>query len=163
MSPAPLHPGGSRVRASQGDPPPDLDRLWPDYLRHGYFDDEGTLRVEFVERALVDPLVKAMANAHPPLTAAQLRRFFQHCRRVETRLRSRESTWAQVRPKVMFLDAAAQDAAGKRPAKIPKLFFEFITRNIAALKAERDFLEGFVPHFEALVGFGSLYLRRESN
>jgi hypothetical protein len=136
-----------------------VEQLWPGYLQGGYFDAEGHLRTEYVSRETVEPLVRTMARAQPALTQGQLRRFFQHCRRIETRLRAGEATWPTVRPQVLFLDAAAQDASGKMPRKIPALFRDFIQRNIAAVHDEKDLLRGFLPHFEALVGFGSPYIR----
>jgi len=138
-----------------------VEQLWPDYLRGGYFDEEGNLRLEFVRRKEVEPLVREMARAQPALKQGQLRRFFQHCRRIEARLKVKEATWAQVRPQVEFLDAAAQDAFGKQPRKIPALFRDFIQRNIAAVQSEKDLREGFLPHFEALVGFGSTHIQRD--
>jgi len=104
-----------------------------------------------------------MANGEPRLSTGQIRRFFQHCRAVETRLKTGQSTWGAERPHIEFLDAAAQDAFGKVQRKIPSLFFDFISRNVHAIKTEKDFLKGFLPHFEALVGFASAHLQRERN
>jgi CRISPR type III-A-associated protein Csm2 len=151
--------GGQR----QPQPVEHLEQLWRGYLEGGYFDADGNLRLEYVGRDKVEPLVAAMARAQPPLTQGQLRRFFQHCRRIETRLKTGQATWAHVRPQVAFLDAAAQDAYGKQPRKIPALFREFIQRNIEAVHSERDLRDGFLPHFEALVGFGALHIQRDRN
>lgn len=140
-----------------------VEQLWPEYLKGGYFDDEGNLRVEYVSREKVEPLVRAMANAHPELTHGQLRRFFQHCRRIEARLKTGEEDWGRVRPQVAFLDSAAQDAYGKQPRKIPALFRDFIERNVAVIDSENDLRNGFLPHFEALVGFGSTHIKRDRN
>jgi len=140
-----------------------VERLWSGYLQGGYFDTDGNLRVEYVSRERVEPLIRAMANARPALTTGQIRRFFQHCRRVEARLKAGEATWPEVRPQVLFLDAAAQDAHGKAQKKIPALFFDFIRQNVAAIGSADDFRHGFIPHFEALVGFGSAHIRREGN
>lgn len=138
-----------------------VEQLWPGYLERGYFDEAGNLRVEYVGREKVEPLVREMGRAKPALTQGQLRRFFQHCRRIETRLKSEEVSWAQVRAQVVFLDAAAQDAYGKQPRKVPSLFRDFVQRNIASVQSEKDFREGFLPHFEALVGFGSMHIQRD--
>lgn len=151
--------GGHRGDRSSGPPGPrSIEGLWPGYLKEGYFDG-GHLRVEFVTRERVEPLVQAMANGQPALTTSQLRRFFQHCRRVESRFRHDRAEWGKVRPAILFLDAAAQDAFGKPEPKIPELFFDFIRRNVAAVKGPDDFLEGFIPHFEALVGFGATHIK----
>jgi CRISPR type III-A-associated protein Csm2 len=143
--------------------PPLAEKSLSDILRgSGYFDAAGNLRMEFVLRDRLVPIAKDLANAKPPLTAHQLRRFFQHCRAIEAKLRAKTSTWAAEEPAFRQLDVAAADASGKN--KIPQLFHDFIQYNVAAVKNEKDFLKGFLPHFEALVGFGSQYFKeRERN
>jgi len=183
--------GGVRRSVTSGSPParpgsppgPErsaiedvLERRWPNYLQGGYFDEQGTLKIEYVSRCLpgeeglpdiqqhgVERFVLAMANGEPPLTSGQLRRFFQHCRGLEARLKSGAAGWPRLRPQFEFLDAAAADAYGKQPRKIPDVFYHFIRRNVAAVKSEKDFREGFLPHFEALVGFASLHLPKDRN
>jgi hypothetical protein len=135
-----------------------LDELWPQYLRNGYFDALGNLRAEFLDRKNLFPLVKEMSEVHPPLTMHQARRFFQHCRAIEARLRARTSNWGTEEPAFRKIDAAAADAFGKSQRKIPELFHDFVKRNVAAVRSETDFLKGFLPHFEGLIGFGSLVL-----
>ncbi|MFA7237275.1 MAG: type III-A CRISPR-associated protein Csm2 [Phycisphaeraceae bacterium] len=165
-------PGGGQGGGSYGgrsgggyhDQPEDkIANHWPDYLKDGYFDADGNLRIEYVSREKVEPLIQKMANAQPKLTTGQLRRFFQHCRGLETKLKSGAATWAAIRPQFEFLDAASADAFGKTPHKIPDLFYDFISRNVHAVKTEKDFLQGFLPHFEALVGFGSLHVQKDRN
>jgi CRISPR type III-A-associated protein Csm2 len=134
---------------------------WPDYLRQGYFDEAGNLRNEFVARDRVQPLAEAMSRADPALTMHQIRRFFQHCRAIEAKIRARASTWAAEQASFRQLDVAAADALGRSPRKIPQLFHDFIQANVAAVKSEKDFLKGFLPHFEALVGFGSQYFKEQ--
>ena len=132
--------------------------------RTGYFDAAGNLRTEFVVRDRLVPIAADMANAQPALTTHQVRRFFQHCRAIEAKLRAKTSTWAAEEAAFRMLDVAAADALGKWPKKVPDLFHDFIKSNVAAVKNEKDFLKGFLPHFEALVGFGSQYFKeRERN
>jgi CRISPR type III-A-associated protein Csm2 len=125
----------------------------------GYFDAMGHLRTEFVARDRIMPLAKEMSEARPPLTMHQIRRFFQHCRAIEARIRAGTSSWAAEEAAFRQLDVAAADAFGKSPPKIPELFHDFIKSNVAAVKNEKDFLKGFLPHFEALVGFGSQFFK----
>jgi len=145
--------------------PPPAEQSLSDILRDsGYFDAAGNLRLDFVVRDRLAPIAEDMANAHPPLTSHQVRRFFQHCRAIEAKLRAKTSTWAAEEAAFRQLDVAAADAFGKMPPKIPELFHDFIKSNVAAVKNEKDFLKGFLPHFEALVGFGSQYFKeRERN
>lgn len=130
---------------------------WPDCLADGYFVN-GCLHPGFVVRERMVEAAEAMANQG--LTTHQIRRFFQHCRAIEARLRAKTSTWECEKAVFMKLDVAAADAISKSPPKIPQSFHEFIRKNVAAVKTEKDFLEGFLPHFEALVGFGNASFSR---
>ena len=142
-------------------PEPALDAIWPGYLLEGYFDANGNLHPDLLARKKVEPLVKAMTEARIRLTNNQLRRFFQHCRAIEARLRARASSWDAERATFEKLDISAADAfkGGGNGAKIPRLFHDFIKLNVAAVGSEKDFLHGFLPHFEALVGFGAPHVR----
>ncbi len=134
---------------------------WPDYLKDGYFDANGCLKIEYVSRDKVEPLVKAMCADRTGLTSHQIRRYFGHCRAIETRLKSGGATWESLWPEVKKLDIAAADGAAKQPPKIPALFHDFIRYNVAAIKTQKDFLDGFLPHFEAIVGFGQAHFKKE--
>ena len=151
----PGHGGASNQRERS------LDELWPGYLKDGYFDGGGHPQSEYVAREKLVPLVQSMVRARTALTPHQARRFFQHCRAIEARLRAKTSSWDAEESKFRFLDAAAADAYGKDPGKIPRLFHDFIQRNVAQVRTEKDFLQGFLPHFEALIGFGSHFFQRE--
>jgi hypothetical protein len=152
--------GGSQGPRGGGHgtaPEETVEQRWDGYLRGGYFDDQGNLRVDYVSRDKVEPLAQSMAT----LTIHQIRRYFGHCRAIETRLKSGGASWASVWPEVRKLDVAAADGAAKQPPKIPPLFHDFIRRNVNAIKCEKDFLKGFLPHFEALVGFGQAHFRKD--
>lgn len=144
-------------------PAPTEESLSDILRRSGYFDAAGNLRIEFVARQQIAPLAEAMSQGRPPLTIHQVRRFFQHCRAIEAKLRAKTSTWVTEEAAFRKLDVAAADAFAKSPPKIPELFHDFITLNVAAVKKKEDFLEGFLPHFEALVGFGAHYFKTERN
>ncbi len=152
-------PAQQRDHRGAQTPERSLAELWPNYLQGGYFDSNGDLRPEYVARAQVEPLVRAMSSAQPKLTSHQVRRFFQHCRAIEARLKARTSSWGAELTQVKKLDVAAADAYGKSQRKIPALFHDFIRENVAMVKTESDFLNGFLRHFEALVGFGSQYFQ----
>jgi CRISPR type III-A-associated protein Csm2 len=159
-----VRPQGGRYERPQRDRdgPPGPSRvaeLWPDYLKGGYFDEQGHLRIEYVSRDKVEPLAQAMSA----ITSHQIRRYFGHCRALETRLRCTDAAWGALWPEVKKLDIAAADAAAKDSPKpkIPILFRDFIQRNVDSIKCQKDFLEGFLPHFEAVVGFGQAYFRKE--
>jgi len=160
--------------SSRGQPARDphgetVTKYWPDYLKGGYFDEDGNLRIEYVSREKVEPLVEKMCQDRvaEPFSQHQVRRYFGHCRALETRLKGlseeeKAARWKQVQAEVKKLDIAAADGAAKQPRpKIPELFHDFIRRNVAAIKTHKDFLSGFLPHFEALVGFGQKHFKKE--
>lgn len=155
--------GGAHRGGQRQTPDETVEQRWPDYLKGGYFDDGGNLKIEYVSREKVEPLVRTMCNDPGGLTTHQVRRYFGHCRAIETRLKASGAPWSKVWPEVKKLDIAAADGAAKNPPKIPALFHDFIRRNVAAIKNEKDFVEGFLPHFEALVGFGQAYFRKDRN
>ena len=158
---------GYQPRSGGSPPERRLTDVWPRYLEGGYFEgEEKNLRLEYVERLKMEEIAQLMASARPALTSNQLRRFFGHSRAVEAQLRAAQNRgdtdgWARLMPLFQKLDVAAADARSKTEAKIPQSFHDFIMLNVRAVHNERDFLEGFLPHFEALVGFGSKYLDRE--
>ena len=128
-------------------------------LGGGYFDSAGHLRPEFVSKENVDNLARKLGREE--LNMHQLRRFFNYCREIERRLRSGQSPWEVERTNVAKLSAFAADAAGKKPPKIPPSFREFLDKNVERIRTEKDFLDGFMEHFEALVGFSALYMKEE--
>jgi len=158
--------GGRGARPSQHSgqlrrPEDSIESLWPGYLKDGYFDENGHLRIEYVCRDKFEALIREMC---PDLSAHQIRRYFGHCRALETRLKAPGVAWESVWPEVKKLDVAAADGAAEKPgrsAKIPALFRDFIRRNVDKIKCQKDFLQGFLPHFEALVGFGQAHFRKE--
>jgi CRISPR type III-A-associated protein Csm2 len=127
---------------------------------NGSFFENGGLKPEFVDRAHMEPMAKGMAKADPPLNMHQLNRFFRHCRRIEFRLRRGETTWEQEKSEVALLSAHAADAFGKSPPKIPASFKEFIDGNVARIGSREDFVNGFMKHFEALMGFAGIYAKK---
>ena len=120
------------------------------------------LQTDFVSKKNVDPLAKQLA--YRKLSTGQIRRFFNHCREIERQLKVDGKNWHQVSAGFEALCYHAQYA--KSAGKIPKEFQDFIDDNVkrvgSAKEPERAFLDGFLPHFEALIGFGAAYLREVS-
>ena len=130
-------------------------------------DDSGRsyLQSAFVARKNVDPWARYLAyDARPKLTRGQVRRFFNHCRDIERRLKVGAQSWAQVSASFESLCFHAQYA--KEAGKIPDEFRKIIDENVKRVTSSEDpktaFLNGFLPHFEALVGFGTAYMRKDS-
>lgn len=133
----------------------------PNPTAGSYFDEKGNLKVEFVSKANMEPMARKFAEEK--LNMAQLRRFFNNCREIERRLRSNQSTFEHEQANIARLSVFAADAAGKYPPKIPRSFRDFLDKNVAMIHSKKDFVDGFMQHFEALVGFATLYMREERN
>jgi len=132
------------------------EKSFTDLLKkEGYFDKQGNLHREFVQRKNLESLAEQMAQ--DGLTMSQLRRYFQHCRTIESQIKSGQATWEHLVAKFDKMDSVAENAVNMK--KIPKLFYLFLKTNVAAVKTEKDFLEGFLPHFEAFVGFAAGHIR----
>ena len=123
------------------------------------------LQPAFVARKTVDPLARQLGrHARPALTTGQMRRFFHHCRQLERRLQADGESWKQVAASFEALSSHAQYAQSAH--KIPVEFRRFINDNVQRVVTDSNpreaFLRGFLPHFEALVGFGAAHMRRDS-
>ncbi len=122
--------------------------------------DQLYLLPDFVSKEKVDILAQRLANDQNRLTTGQARRFFNHCRDVERRLNFGES-WERVSASFESLSAHAQNANSAR--KIPYDFQRFIDDNVIRVTSADDqrkaFLDGFLPHFEALIGYGSAHMK----
>ena len=156
------HGGHGQARGNYGrdrPEPPGMAEIWPHYLKDGYFAPSDSLNPDYVSREKIALIVNGLQQQ---LTTGQLRRFFGHCRHIETRLKAMNESWANVRPDFLKIDVAAEDARGKQPPKIPNIFYEFLKLNVAAVRNEKDFLRGFIPHFEALVGFSAGKLKERN-
>ena len=151
LNPRPPASGHGRSKVSK----------FPDH----YFAEDGDsprcLQREFVYQE-TDRLAEHLGRkARPALTTGQMRRFFNHCRQLERRLRVDRESWKQVEAAFVVLCAHARSAEGAR--KIPGDFAKFIDDNVKRVVADSDpgdaFLRGFLPHFEALVGFSAVYMK----
>lgn len=154
-----------RPRHGGGDP---RQRREMPKFSASYFMDEATggagacLRTEFVAEAKMDPMAEILGNeGRPRLTSGQLRRFFNHCRDIERRLEIDGEDWSEVAARFESLSYHARNATSGK--KVPREFQQFIDENVERVTSSDDsklaFLKGFMPHFEALVGFGSAYMK----
>lgn len=114
-------------------------------LEKGYFDSNGRLWEEFVTT-----MAKDVAQSFgKKLKNYQLRRFYGHAKAAENRLRM-TGDWPSVNVDIKKLGAFVAEAKGKD--KIPESFYDFIDRNIKAIKMQKDF-DAFLEHFQAVVAY----------
>ena len=117
------------------------------------------IRDEFVSRFEVEKIVRRLAD--DGLGPNQLQRFFRHCRKLELQLRSKEKKkWDEVRTSILMLPAHAVNSMYRPRDPIPQSFVDFITRNVDMIHTEADFCQGFMKHFEAVLGYAPKHLRK---
>ena len=156
------HVRRDRGRGSPGRPSSSNLPRFPDTYFGNDDNGRGYLRADFVSKRNVEPWAEHLARKSTPrLTTSQIRRFFNHCREIERRLNVDGQSWAQVSARFESLGSHAQYA--KSANKIPEEFQRFIDDNVRRVTSAQDpgkaFVEGFVPHFEALVGFAAAHMR----
>ena len=125
--------------------------LLNDYLQGGYFDQKGHLHTRYIVRGGdADTIAKKLGIEKPAMTNHQLRRFYSHVRAAENKLKITQN-FSSALVDLRKLDAFVAEAKGK--GKIPDIFYGFINKNLENVKTQDDFLNGFMEHFQAVVGF----------
>ncbi len=114
-------------------------------LKTGYRDLNNCLWEEFIT-TLADEVAVSFGRK---LKNHQLRRFFNHVKEADNRLRM-TNDWNCVKLDVKKLSPFVSEAKGK--GKIPHSFYEFIDENVKQINARIDF-EAFVEHFQAVVAY----------
>jgi CRISPR type III-A-associated protein Csm2 len=122
-----------------------------DYLMKGYFDEKGNLFDRYIAReGDADSIAKQLGFDRPAMTNHQLRRFYSHVRAAANRLEM-TCNFPAVYVDLKKLEPFVSEAKGK--GKIPDLFYKFIIKNLSTVKNEKDFSNGFLEHFQAVVAF----------
>jgi CRISPR type III-A-associated protein Csm2 len=130
--------------------PPSFDGLPAGYLANGYFDGKGNILPEVIIGWAKD-IAQKLDQSRPSMNTAQLRKFFGEVRSIESQLKSGKS-FDTIRGRVLKLDAYAADAFKK--GNVPQLFKQFIEQNLKwAEKDQKNYLDGFLPHFESVVAY----------
>ena len=141
-------------RPGQGNAPSAQPQLPPDYLRGGYFDQNGYLRVEVVTH-WAKSVAKVLIGTNPKnprMKSAQLRNFYEKAKVIQRRLKA-EEPFDSLRAEVASLERDAAYAVGRENSPAPPSFKEWMDRNLElALRDAKNFL-AFVEHFESVVAF----------
>lgn len=85
----------------------------------------------------------------PKLKSSQLRKFYNEVRGLADRVEG--EGFERVKPLIRMLKAKVHYQKGRK--LVPQEFVNFISKCVDEVKDETDFLEGFVKHFEAVVGY----------
>lgn len=128
-----------------------IDKLPDDYLSRGYFDEKGNLYCELITTT-AEKLAEDFGQSRPQLKNHQLRRFYNHIKMAENQLNMLQD-FPRIQVKIQKLKPFAAEAAGGESAKVPKIFYDFINKNLDLVKDEKSFREGFLEHFQAVVAY----------
>jgi CRISPR type III-A-associated protein Csm2 len=150
----------SSASGGRSDPPrnpPPSSRRQPSsgglpsgYLVQGYFDEKGNILPQVVKDWAYEIALR-LDQEPPGMNASQLRKFFNEARHIQGQMQAGKS-FDSLRGRVLKLDAYAADALKK--GNVPQLFKRFIEENLKwAVKDRKNYLEGFVPHFESVVAY----------
>lgn len=137
-------PGATGVR-------PSFEQGYPDY-----FDSEGLLKPEFVTTQ-AEEIAANLGSARPRMGMHQLRAFYGHVKLQQGAL-ERGRPFTEVLLQIKKMKAFASERASKE--KVPRYFEEFINRNVDKVTTEKDFLQGFIEHFQAVVAYCAGTIRR---
>jgi CRISPR type III-A-associated protein Csm2 len=122
-----------------------------------FFTDEGHTRPDLVQKEAED-LAECFKDAR--LTRHQLRAFYGHAQNQQKRLKY-GTPFGAVQVEIGKLKAVAADRAGRRNNALPEAFKKFIDLNVNAVRTEKDYLQGFMPHFEAVVAYCAILRESE--
>jgi len=139
--------GGGPPQGGRGDPARTENQFPPEYPK--YFDEGGHTRVDLILREAQE---RAACFQRDDLKRHQLRAFYDHAKRQLQRL-NYGVAFAEIHPEIARLKVFAADRAGRSASRLPRSFKDFIDRNVDAVSDEKSFSKGFMPHFEAVVGY----------
>lgn len=126
-----------------------------DYLAQGFFDEKGYLYADLIANT-AEQVALALGNSSPSLSTSQLRRFFSHAKAAQNSLNVM-GDYDKVKVNIHKLRSFAAEATGKR--KVPKVFQEFIEKNLDLTTDAKSFGKGFMEHFQAVVAFFYCHFR----
>jgi len=150
-APAAPRPGGTGNYQQPNNP-----KLPPGYLAGGYFNAAGYLKNEL----LVDharEVASLIGEGNDGIKNSQLRKFFGHVRAADMRM-NYGVPYEAVHVSILELASFVADAKGK--SKVPEVFRRFIDKNLENVHDAKSFREGFVKHFQAVVGFFSSFYKK---
>lgn len=127
------------------------------YLTNGYFDQNGNLFEKFIVD-WAEEIAKNLGQGYPDMKKHQLRRFYNHVKALERKF-DLIGDYNSINKDLKMLISYAVNASCATPPKVPKLFEEFIRKNIGLIKDSKTF-RAFIEHFQAIVGFSECYLKK---
>ncbi|MCL6606414.1 MAG: type III-A CRISPR-associated protein Csm2 [Paenibacillus sp.] len=134
----------NRQGASQGQQSashPDLK-----FLEKGFLANQEYLLDSYAQK-WAEFLAKARLNK------AQIRRFYQDIKAIESRIGDDGESFQRNKASIVMLKAKAAYATAKSDSSVPKEFKKLIEASVNQAKQDLEQFKGFVQFFEALVAY----------
>lgn len=127
---------------------PQVNTGLPDnYLQHGYFDDNGTLRYSIFKE---DAIKVAKALNLQNTTATRLRSFYDRLRAIEYHLQQ-TNDFPAVKLKLLSFSNSVEYATAR--GTVPKVFQDFINKNISLAQKDKASFKGFLEHYKSVLAY----------
>ncbi len=126
---------------------PDLRRL-----EKGFLEDQENLLDSYANNW-------AKFLADKKLTKAQIRRFYQDIKAIESRIGDDIEAFQKNKASIVMLKAKAAYATARSNSSAPKEFKDLIDASVKQAKQNLEQFKGFVQFFEALVAYHYLFAR----
>lgn len=143
-------------RGNQKEFPETVMQAYREHIKDGYF-EKGVIKEDFL-RAFPQKITRQ--NIMRGLTSRQIRLYFSAVRIAQdaylSALRMRENqenAEAQLLAQIRRLDGMVTNAAAPGKDSVPENFRTFLVLNIYTCRTAKDVLQGFIPHFEAVLGY----------
>jgi CRISPR-associated protein Csm2 len=113
--------------------------------------DKWVIKEEFLTRKAEEVARDLVGNnpQKPKLKSSQLRKFYNEVKSLAAK--AEVEGFERVKPLVRMLKAKVSYQKGR--GVVPADFVRFISENVDKIQGEADFTQGFVKHFEAVVGY----------
>jgi CRISPR type III-A-associated protein Csm2 len=131
-------------------------RLSDGYLKNGYFNDTPTgkaIKTSLMMKTARD-IALGLNSTWPKVKKTQLRKYYDYCKNLQGKMQLKSVGYEVIRPGFVKLLGHATNALNKSTPLVPRLFVEFVERNVNAVKDADDF-NAFVEHFEMIVAYYS--------
>lgn len=119
-------------------------------LKSGYFDESNCLKEELI---IEHPKILAsyFSKDKDKNKSSQIRKFFDQCKLIESKHKISKNFDCNKTELLQILPLANNS---KEKGHITNDFYKFLEINInEAIKSENNFLKGFIPHFQSLIGY----------
>ncbi len=127
------------------------------YLNKGFFNTNGNLLEKYIT-TWAEEIAQKLGRGFPDMKRHQLRRFYNHVKSLERKL-DLTGDYDSINKDLKMLIPYAVNASSANPPKVPKLFEEFIRKNLGVVEDLKTFC-AFLDHFQAIVGFSERYLKK---